>query len=51
MEAVLENSPQMTWNTNNTDIDLWVADPNNAKCYYEWPSRAIRSPDNTVAIT
>ena len=22
------------WNMNNTDIDLWVTDPNNEKCYY-----------------
>jgi len=24
----------MDWNMNNTDIDLWVTDPNNEKCYY-----------------
>jgi len=24
----------MDWNKNNTDIDLWVTDPNNEKCYY-----------------
>ncbi len=24
----------MTWNTDNTDIDLWVTDPNDEKCYY-----------------
>ncbi|MDH5491027.1 MAG: DUF2135 domain-containing protein, partial [Myxococcales bacterium] len=24
----------MTWNTDNTDIDLWVTDPRGEKCYY-----------------
>lgn len=24
----------MDWNMNNTDIDLWVTDPDNEKCYY-----------------
>jgi len=24
----------MTWNTDNTDIDLWVTDPAGEKCYY-----------------
>lgn len=24
----------MDWNMNNTDIDLWVTDPNNEKCFY-----------------
>jgi len=24
----------MDWNKNDTDIDLWVTDPNNEKCYY-----------------
>ncbi|UEG54349.1 TonB-dependent receptor plug domain-containing protein [Mucilaginibacter daejeonensis] len=24
----------MNWNKNNTDIDLWVTDPNGEKCYY-----------------
>ena len=24
----------ITWNTNNTDIDLWVTDPNDEKCYW-----------------
>ncbi|MCB9630048.1 MAG: VWA domain-containing protein [Sandaracinaceae bacterium] len=24
----------MTWNTDNTDIDLWVTDPANERCYY-----------------
>ncbi len=25
----------MTWDADNTDIDLWVIDPNNEKCYYK----------------
>jgi tetratricopeptide (TPR) repeat protein len=25
----------VNWNRNDTDIDLWVTDPNNEKCYYE----------------
>lgn len=24
----------LTWNTNGTDVDLWVTDPNGEKCYY-----------------
>jgi hypothetical protein len=24
----------MTWNTDNTDIDLWVTDPSDERCYY-----------------
>jgi len=24
----------VTWNTNNTDIDLWVTDPTGEKCFY-----------------
>ncbi len=24
----------ITWNTDNTDIDLWVTDPNGEKCFY-----------------
>lgn len=24
----------LTWNTDDCDIDLWVTDPNNEKCYY-----------------
>src|SRR5262249_9889987 len=24
----------LTWNTDAVDIDLWVTDPNNEKCYY-----------------
>jgi tetratricopeptide (TPR) repeat protein len=31
----------MDWNMNNTDIDLWVTDPNNEKCYYGHNSTEI----------
>jgi tetratricopeptide (TPR) repeat protein len=31
----------MDWNMNNTDIDLWVTDPNNEKCYYSHNRTAI----------
>jgi TonB-dependent SusC/RagA subfamily outer membrane receptor len=31
----------MNWNMNNTDIDLWVTDPNNEKCYYSHNRTAI----------
>lgn len=31
----------MDWNQNNTDIDLWVTDPNNEKCYYSHNRTAI----------
>lgn len=31
----------MDWNKNNTDIDLWVTDPNNEKCYYSHNRTAI----------
>ena len=36
---VIANAPVdvrivMDWNMNNTDIDLWVTDPNNEKCFY-----------------
>ncbi len=31
----------MNWNTNNTDIDLWVTDPNGEKCYYSHPHTEI----------
>jgi hypothetical protein len=24
----------LNWNQNNTDIDLWVTDPNNERCFY-----------------
>jgi tetratricopeptide (TPR) repeat protein len=25
----------IAWNTDNSDIDLWITDPRNEKCYYE----------------
>jgi TonB-dependent SusC/RagA subfamily outer membrane receptor len=31
----------MDWNMNNTDIDLWVTDPNNEKCFYSHKSTEI----------
>jgi uncharacterized protein YfaP (DUF2135 family) len=31
----------MNWNKSNTDIDLWVTDPNAEKCYYSHKSTAI----------
>lgn len=31
----------MNWNMNNTDIDLWVTDPNGEKCYYSHNSTEI----------
>jgi uncharacterized protein YfaP (DUF2135 family) len=31
----------MNWNMNNTDIDLWVTDPNGEKCYYSHNRTAI----------
>jgi len=31
----------MDWNMNNTDIDLWVTDPNGEKCYYSHTRTAI----------
>jgi TonB-dependent SusC/RagA subfamily outer membrane receptor len=31
----------MDWNMNNTDIDLWVTDPDNEKCYYSHNSTAM----------
>jgi uncharacterized protein YfaP (DUF2135 family) len=24
----------LTWNTNGTDVDFWITDPNGEKCYY-----------------
>lgn len=30
----------MTWNTDNTDVDLWVTDPSGEKCYYAHPRTA-----------
>ncbi len=31
----------LNWNKNNTDIDLWVTDPNGEKCFYQNGSTAI----------
>ncbi|TAH04346.1 MAG: DUF2135 domain-containing protein [Sphingobacteriales bacterium] len=31
----------LNWNTNDTDIDLWVTDPNNEKCYYAHKNTAV----------
>lgn len=31
----------LNWNTNDTDIDLWVTDPNNEKCYYAHKNTAL----------
>ncbi len=31
----------MNWNKNNTDIDLWVTDPNGEKCFYSHKTTAI----------
>ena len=31
----------MNWNMNNTDIDLWVTDPNGEKCFYSNTKTAI----------
>jgi TonB-dependent SusC/RagA subfamily outer membrane receptor len=31
----------MDWNMNNTDIDLWVTDPDNEKCFYSHNRTAI----------
>jgi len=31
----------MDWNMNNTDIDLWITDPNGEKCYYSHNRTAI----------
>lgn len=30
----------LTWDTNGTDVDLWVTDPNGEKCYYANPTTA-----------
>ncbi|MBR58271.1 MAG: hypothetical protein CMH54_09645 [Myxococcales bacterium] len=30
----------ITWNTDNTDIDLWVTDPSGEKCFYANPTIA-----------
>lgn len=31
----------INWNAQNTDIDLWVTDPNGEKCFYSNPATAI----------
>jgi tetratricopeptide (TPR) repeat protein len=31
----------LNWNMNDTDIDLWVTDPNEEKCYYSHKATAI----------
>ena len=31
----------LNWNMNNTDIDLWVTDPDSEKCYYSHRNTAI----------
>ena len=31
----------MNWNMNNTDIDLWVTDPNGEKCFYSHSTTEI----------
>ncbi len=31
----------LSWNTDNSDIDLWVTDPNKEKCYYQHKRTAI----------
>jgi Ca-activated chloride channel family protein len=31
----------LNWNKNNTDIDLWVTDPNKEKCYFSHKNTAI----------
>ena len=39
-KKLMENFPVdirivLTWNTDNCDIDLWVTDPDNEKCFYQ----------------
>ncbi len=31
----------LSWNTNDSDIDLWVTDPNGEKCYYKYQNTLI----------
>ena len=31
----------LSWNTNDSDIDLWVTDPNGEKCYYKHQNTLI----------
>jgi Ca-activated chloride channel homolog len=43
---ILSNMPVdirvvLNWNMNNTDIDLWVTDPDNEKCYYSHRNTGI----------
>jgi uncharacterized protein YfaP (DUF2135 family) len=33
--------PFTKWNADNSDIDLWVTDPNKEKCFYEHTETAI----------
>ena len=45
-KTVIRNLPAdirivMDWNMNNTDIDLWVTDPNGEKCYYSHNRTAL----------
>ncbi|TFF40135.1 carboxypeptidase-like regulatory domain-containing protein [Mucilaginibacter psychrotolerans] len=45
-KTVIKNLPAdirivMDWNMNNTDIDLWVTDPNGEKCYYSHNRTAL----------
>ncbi len=37
LESEAELRVTMTWNTDNTDIDLWVTDPSGEKCFYAHP--------------
>jgi len=30
----------LTWDTNDTDVDFWITDPNGEKCYYAHPNTA-----------
>ena len=45
-EEILVNMPVdirvvMTWDADNTDIDLWVTDPKDEKCFYSHPRTKI----------
>lgn len=31
----------LSWNTNDSDMDLWVTDPNGEKCYYKYQNTLI----------
>jgi len=44
--SLLKNMPVdirvvLNWNMNDTDIDLWVTDPNGEKCYYSHKQTAL----------